>query len=259
MSRLHVRESTRSNFGREIALQGVPQVNCCYFGPLPYESSPYGSTELASACVPTSLIPFTPFSYCSIAHELDMFVNDVYPTLARIAEAPLFTPELQVQFYDYLNEKAEQFISTSPYPGFSRILTVVRTDGVVVVDKTVVNPKAIMVGGTSSGGTLTNVTITRQNTGDPLTFPETLTPVNNFLTLKVYFEPDGTTVQKYDIFDPFSTRTEFIQANVQKYGWTTRPGIYIPGQIYCVAKAVGFYGRNAITFFFRVCYNKSAA
>ena len=30
-----------------------------------------------------------------------------------------------------------------------------------------------------------------------------------------------------------------------------------PGQIYCVAKSVGFYGRSAITFFFRVCYNKS--
>lgn len=203
-----------------------------------------------------SKIPYTPFSYCNLAKELDAFVAEVYPTLARIADAPLFTNDLQQQFYEFLNKKAEQYISTSPYPGFSRILTVVRTDGVVVVDKTIVNPKAVMLGVVTTDGTLDNARITRQNTGDPIVYPDTLTPVNTFSTLKVYFEPDGS-VQKYDVFDAFSTRTEFIQANVQKYGWTTRPGIYIPGQIYCVAKAVGFYGESAITFFFRVAYNKS--
>lgn len=224
----------------------------------------YGTLpRLIKTCIPTSRIPYTPFSYCDLSKELDAFVSDVYPTLARIADAPLFTPELQRQFYAFLNDKAERYISASPYPGFSRILTVVRTDGVVVVDKTVFNPKAVMLGAVTTDGTLDNVRITRQNTGDPLVYPETLTPVNNFLTLKVYFEtkPDleeSAQIQKYDVFDAFSTRTEFIQANTQTYGWTTRPGIYIPGQIYCVAKAVGFYGKSAITFFFRVAYNKSA-
>lgn len=218
----------------------------------------YGTVpRLLPTCVPTSPIPYTPFSYCDIAKELNVFIEDVYPTLGKIADAPLFTEDLQRQFFAYLNDAAEQFISTTPYPGFSRILTVVRTDGIVVVDKTVMNPKAVMIGATTTGGTLNNVTITRQNTGDPLPYPSTLTNVNNFLTLKVYFSEDGS-IQRYDIFDPFSTRTEFMQANLQNYGWTTRPGIYVPGQIYCVAKAVGFYGKSTITFFFRVCYYRAA-
>lgn len=203
--------------------------------------------------MPTSRIPYTPFSYCDIAKELDEFVADVYGTIAQIADAPLFTPDRQRDFYAFLNAKAEKFISTSPYPGFSRILTVVRTDGVVVVDKTVLNPKAIMLGAVSTDNVLNNIVVTRQNTGDPVPYPSTLTNVNNFLTLKVYFNDDES-VQRYDIFDAFSTRTEFLQANTQDYGWTTRPGIYVPGQIYCVAKAVGFYGKSAITFFFRVSY-----
>jgi hypothetical protein len=218
----------------------------------------YGNVpRLLPTCIPTSLIPYTPFSYCDIAKELDVFVDEVYPTLARIADAPLFTVENQQKFYAYLNDKAEQFIATTPYPGFSRILTVVRTDGIVVVDKTVINPKAVMIGAVTTGNTLNNVTITRQNSGDPLAYPSTLAHVNNFLTLKVYFNKDDS-IQRYDIFDPFTTRTEFIQANVQDYGWTTRPGIYVPGQIYCVAKAVGFYGESTITFFFRVSYYRPA-
>lgn len=220
---------------------------------------PFGSLpKLIRTCVPVSNIPYTPFSYCDLAKELDAFVSDVYPTLAHIADAPLFTSDLQQQFYAFLNRKAEEYIATSPYPGFSRILTVVRTDGVVVVDKTVVNPKAVMLGAVTTGGTLENVRITRQNTGHPIVYADTLAPMTNFSTLKAYFEPDGS-VQKYDTFDPFSTRTEFIQANVQDYGWTTRPGIYISGQIYCVAKAVAFYGQSTITLFFRVAYNKGAA
>lgn len=209
---------------------------------------------LRPSCPPITLIPYTPFSFKDIAQELDAFVEDVYPTLAEIADAPLFTPELQKQFYSFLNAAAEEFISTTPYPGYSRILTVIRTDGIVVVDKTVVNPSAIMIGGVSTLNTIPHMTVTRQNTGDPQPYPQTLYPVNEYLTLKVFFHNDET---RYDIFENFGSRTEFVQANIWTYGWTTRPGIYIPGQLYAVAKAVGFYGQNTITFFFRVAYNRS--
>jgi len=213
--------------------------------------------SLRPSCPPKTLIPYTPFSFWNIAQELDAFIENVYPTLEKIADAPIFTPELQKQFYTFLNTSAEEFISTSPYPGYTRILTVVRTDGIVVVDKTVVSPSAIMIGGVSRGGTISDMKVTRQNTGDPQPYPQTLYPVNEFLTLKVFFHDDQPTVSHYDVFENFGSRTEFVQANTWTYGWTTRPGIYIPGQLYTVAKAVGFYGKHTITFFFRVAYNKS--
>lgn len=214
--------------------------------------------SLRPSCPPKTLIPFTPFSFSDIAKELDAFIDDVYPTLAEIANAPIFTPELQKQFYAFLNESAEEFIRTSPYPGYSRILTVLRTDGVVVVDKTIVSPTAVMIGGVSRNNKIYDIKITRQNTGNPRPYPQTLYPVNEYITLKVFFKDDDqTTVDHYDLFENFGSRTEFIQADTWTYGWTTRPGIYIPGQLYAVAKAVGFYGKNTITFFFRVAYNKS--
>lgn len=215
-----------------------------------------GVPQLIPSYPPKSLIPFTPFSFWDIAMELDKFIAEVYPTLSAIAKAPIFTSDLQKQFYEFLNTKAIEFIQTSPYPGFSRIMTVMRTDGIVVVDKTVSYPNAVMIGGFSAGNTLSNVSITRQNTGDPRTYPSEISNVKEYLTLKVYQEGDGL-IDYYDLFEPFSGRTEFVQANTCTYGWTTRPGIYVPGQLYAVAKAVGFYGAETITFFFRACYNKT--
>lgn len=202
---------------------------------------------------PRALVPFTPFSFDMIAKELDALIREVYPTLEKIADAPEFTAERAKLFYGFLNEKAKSFISISPFPGYSRILTVIRTDGIVVVDKTIKYPDAVMIGGVSSGNSLSNLKITRQNTDKPVNYPTEIMGVNEFITLKAYQDANGK-VDYYDVFEPFSTRTEFIQANTFVYGWTTRPGIYIQGQLYCVARAVGFYGKNTITFFFRVSY-----
>lgn len=216
------------------------------------------SLSLCKSCPPRTKIPYTPFSFHDISVELDQFIRQVYPTLKKLANVQEFTPEQQKLFYGFLNTKAEEFISTTPYAGYSRILTVVRNDGIVVVDKTVSAPTAIMIGGTSINNIISDITIIRQNTANPIQYPSTISPVSLFPTLKVFFNPDGS-IQYYENFESFTTRTEFIQANIWTYGWATRPGIYHPGQLYCVARAIGFYGDNTISLFIRVAYNRNVS
>jgi len=210
---------------------------------------------LSLSCPPRTNIPYAPFSFFDMALQLDEFIDSVLPTLAEIADKDQFTQADVEAFYAFLNAESVKFISVSPYAGYSRIVTVMRTDGVVTVDKTVFNPLAIMIGVTSTDNTISNATVTRQNTGTPTQYPAELTPVSSSLNLKVYYDNNDTTqIQKYDIFESFSTRTEFIQANTQRYGWAERPGVYVQGRLFCIARAVGIYGKQTISLFFRLCY-----
>jgi len=214
-----------------------------------YSSEP----PLTPNCPPMTNIPFAPFSFFDMSVELDEFIEIVVPTLSQIANKEQFSADDVKEFYSFLNEQSVKFISSSPYPGYSRIITVMRTDGVVTVDKTIFNPLAIMIGASSIDNTLSNVTVTRQNTGTFVNYPSELYPVTSNLNLKVYYDDTGA-VLKYDIFESFNTRTEFIQANTQKYGWAERPGVYVQGRLFCIARAVGIYGKQTLSLFLRLCY-----
>jgi len=82
------------------------------------------------------------------------------------------------------------FVDNNPYaPAYDKIFTLVRNDGVVVIDKVTPATDAYMVQIQQDNQTLTNVQVVRDNSGQnppPVLIPSTVTPVSIFSTLKVF-------------------------------------------------------------------------
>ena len=133
--------------------------------------------------------------------------------------------------------------------GFSKIFTLVRSDGQVIIDLVDTDLEAVMVQIRQTHQTLDHVTVIRYSSKTSPDIPSTLTNATVYSTLKVY--SSGA----IDVFDAFTSRTEFIQANVCDYGYSSRPGIYVVGQLYAVARKITF--SSGIQVYYRVAYVKS--
>lgn len=199
--------------------------------------------------LPDSPILYCPFSYADLAVELDGFLAATFPTTDQYAVSPVFDQAVVSELFgDYLLPAARAFVSHNPYDsqGFSKIFTLIRSDGQVIIDIVDTDLGAVMIQTREINQTLTNVSIVRYSSGTAPVLPTPITNATEFSTLKVY--SDG----RIDVFDPFTTRTEIIQATACPYGWSSRPGIYVTGQLYCVARKITF--SSGIQVFYRVSY-----
>ena len=202
--------------------------------------------------VPKTRIPYCPFSFYDLALELDTFLATIMPEYNRLVDHPYLTPAQFNAVFAYLNPRIETFLQQNPYPGFEKIYTIVRTDGVVVTDKIASSPDTYMIVCNGNGQTFTDILASPQLNTAGATPPippvsPIITPVQYTPTVK-YFP----STQQYQLFDSLTTREEFMTANTGVYGWSARTGIYVTGRIFCLAKKITFSNANSI--FHRLVY-----
>lgn len=209
--------------------------------------------------VPDTKILYCPFSYRDIALELDAFIEKTFDAQNRILSEPVNTQDTYTRAFTYFTPKIQALVQDVRYPGFQKIFTMVRTDGIVIAD--IVGPtvngtggdlNAVMVQTQSYPTVLTNIKTIRYDAPTDPDVPTTIDNARWFPNLKVYSTPLDAPV---DIFEPFTTRLEFQQAGSQPYGYTSRPGIYVTGQLYCVAKLLSF--SSGVQVFQRLSYLRS--
>lgn len=198
--------------------------------------------------LPKSKIMYCPFSYYDLGFELVDFIKKVYPYYDKIVSKKILTQVEVSELFGLLIPDAQKFVSNNPYSklGFDKIFTLVRADGTVTIDITSSDLDAIMVQIEEKNQVLNNVNMIRSNSSIPVNLNSTLNNVNTYSTIKVYSN------QKIDLFEPFTTRVEFIKSSSKCFGISSRPAIYVIGQLYCVATMVTF--SNGIQAFFRVSY-----
>lgn len=207
--------------------------------------------------VPDRPLLYCPFSYRDIAMELDEFFAKTFPTENDILSEPVNTQESYSRVFAYVIPvipEIQRLVTDNPYQGFQNIFTLVRTDGIVIAD--IVGPtidrdcgdlEAVMVQTRSSPYVLDNIQTIRYDAPTDPDVPSTILNGQVYPNLKVY-----SNIPKIDEFEPFTTRLEFIQAGLRPYGYTSRPGIYVRGQLYCVARLLTF--RSGIQIFRRLSY-----
>ena len=192
--------------------------------------------------------------------ELDAFIEKTFEPQNRILSEPVNTQDTYIRAFTYFMPKIQELVQDIKYPGFQKIFTMVRTDGIVIAD--IVGPtvngtggdvNAVMVQTKSYPTVLTNIQTIRYDASTDPELPSTINNARWFPNLKKYSTPADAPV---DIFEPFTTRLEFQQAGLQSYGYTSRPGIYVTGQLYCVAKLLSF--SSGVQVFQRLSYLRSS-
>jgi hypothetical protein len=172
--------------------------------------------------VPKDRIPYCPFSFYDIAKELDTFLYQIMPEYDKLVNKLFLTPQEFNAIFEYLNPRIEAFLEILPYPSYQKIYTIVRTDGVVVTDKISSSPDTYMVV-TNTYGSLTNISGWQLNTAGlpnpPTDLPVTLSSIQAPVTIKVF--PNDS---RYQQFESFTNREEFMQANTATFGWSARTG-----------------------------------
>lgn len=194
-------------------------------------------------------ILYCPFSYRDIAVELENFINIHYNACNQIMSQPFITQIQYSELFAYLDPFVKSLILQNPYQelGFQKIFTIVRSDGIVIMDKVTSDINAKMVQIEQSNQVLTNVKVKRYDSAEPIVLPTEITNARIQPNLKIYSD------QRIDVFEPFTTRQEFIQVASNKYfGISSRPAIFVIGQLYCVAQKVVW--SNGIEAFVRLSY-----
>jgi hypothetical protein len=193
-------------------------------------------------------ILYCPFSYRDLGKELIDFVIKVFPYYDKIVSKRIFTEKEVSELFELLIPDAKKFVLDNPYSnlGFDKIFTLVRADGEVTIDITSADLNAIMVQIEQKNQDFSNIKVIRSNSKVPIKLDSSLNNINIYSTIKVYSN------KKIDLFNEFTTRVEFIKSSTECFGFSSRPAIYVIGQLYCVATMVTF--SSGIQAFFRVSY-----
>lgn len=230
--------------------------------------------------VPKNPLYANGFSYRYIANDLEKLINLAYqdPTVQEFinngdTNSAAFLKALNIAIQnvtDIFVSKPVPRQYNTPLFGFGRRVTLVSSDGSVLMDKSYENPfSGIFFANNQNSYQVDNVSqiVPFQDFAGVSTLPLPPYPLNvsqthNIKVIKqtrtiykgpVYPEtPDDKTLWKYQDVQLHNNRAEVITANIQNYGWSTRQSGTTSNLAYYVAKKLVF--NNNYTFIIRLSY-----
>lgn len=228
--------------------------------------------------IPSEIIKGTPFSYQTIALDLEnvlQIVNTIPIFQQFIASNETFNPSMGEQLNRQLEQAAEKYVSTPlnfSYPGygFSRRITLISSSGEVLIDCSYMNPNS-----TVTNALLPNAYIL-PNPSQILSnfdysgvkssgsFPISVAKKLNIRVVKqtrqtfngqvVPSNPNVPSQWNYSEYELHTARNEVIMASTRDYGWDQRLSGTVGRYSYYVANKLTF-GSNYI-FYARMSYEQ---
>jgi hypothetical protein len=228
--------------------------------------------------IPSELINGTPFSYQTIAQDLENVLKILFtiPIFQQfVASNATFNASMEEQLNRQLELAAENYVSTPlnyNYPGygFSRRITLISSSGDVLIDTSYMNPNssvtnalipnAYILTNPSQILSIYDYSGVKSSGSFPLSISKKLNirvikqTRNSFNSQPVPSTPNVPSEWNYFEYDLHTCRDEIIIASTRDYGWNQRLSDTVGRYSYYVAKKLVF--GSQYVFYARISYEK---